>query len=461
MLEEKQEAKRVSSRFSNPVFVVGVYRSGTSLLYALLNQHPQMALMYECGVWDFPEAFSKMRFKRNWLQRQEFYNQALSRHRLTFGSSLRGLENTRTPEDLYRTFSKLQNGVFWGEKSPFYCARLRQLTQRHPGCSFILLWRNPIEIYRSVVRAAREEPFFRRRGVLSRLIYYQEQMIRQAAALDRAGVRICHVTYDGLTDDTEKTCRKICGFLGIEFDEKMLDLANADLSAVFPGPQHDHLRHGKIERQPIAGEIIDPSAVQKLQRFNSRWRRLQSQWLGNQISSSAEREPSWAERFYHKVTGSFFCALDDGERLLFEFLPLAWLRSYRQTKKWFLVLRPVARRSLREQLSAHGITILTSYAVLAGVAVLDFLTGPDVTLAPFYLIPTAVLTLIVGRGWGTFAAAITAVFWSAMQNFQLGDSMASGIVLWNSIMRFLVFQIVILLLDRIRAETTSTGKAGI
>jgi hypothetical protein len=48
---------KMTLQFANPVFVVGVFRSGTSLLYDLLNQHPQAALMYECNVWDFPESF--------------------------------------------------------------------------------------------------------------------------------------------------------------------------------------------------------------------------------------------------------------------------------------------------------------------------------------------------------------------------------------------------------------------
>src|SRR5215813_2406267 len=88
----------VNEQPSKPVFVTGIFRSGTSLLYALLNQHPQLSLMYECDVWDFPELFSNIRFQHNWLARQEFYNQALSRHRLTFGGSLAGLENATTPE---------------------------------------------------------------------------------------------------------------------------------------------------------------------------------------------------------------------------------------------------------------------------------------------------------------------------------------------------------------------------
>src|SRR3954471_18500088 len=91
---------------SNPVFVVGVLRSGTSLLYSLLNQHPQMAFMYECDAWNFPELLSGPRFRGNWLARQEFFNEALSRHRLTFGKNLRGLENVRTPRDLYQVFGE-------------------------------------------------------------------------------------------------------------------------------------------------------------------------------------------------------------------------------------------------------------------------------------------------------------------------------------------------------------------
>src|SRR3954467_7177657 len=114
---------------ANPVFVVGVLRSGTSLLYSLLNQHPQMAFMYECDVWNFPELLSGPRFRGNWLERQEFYNQALSRHRLVFGNNLRGLEGVRTPKDLYQVFGQGKGATLWGEKSPFYCCRLKRLAK--------------------------------------------------------------------------------------------------------------------------------------------------------------------------------------------------------------------------------------------------------------------------------------------------------------------------------------------
>jgi len=468
MLKEKPLTENGERSGSNLVFVVGVLRSGTSLLYALLNLHPQVALMYECDVWNFPEAFCGIRFKRDWLQRQEFYNQALSRHRLIFGGSLRGLENVSAPEDLYRVFSEGKDKPLFGEKSPFYCAHLQRLVRRYPGCRFILLWRDPVEIYQSVLRAGRKERFFRRRGILSRLIFYREQMIRQAAELERAGAGLCHVTYADLMDDTEETCRRICRFLEIEFDEKMLDLASADLTAVYPGPEHNHLRSGRIERQQFAGktknEDVNPAALKRLQRFDARWRRLQGQWLSNQTDVAVESEPSVLEHLYCKMTGMFFQAVDDGKRALFEFLPLAWLRTYRLTKKWLLARHaelPVERRSFGEQFSAHWITILASAAVMAMVAYVDIITGPDVTLLPFYLIPCAALTLVVNYRWGTFATAIFMVIWSAIQANQNPNLNLEHwkTLVWDAGMRGFMFQIILLLLDRIRNEAAQTGES--
>ena len=37
----------LSSQHPKYLFVAGVFRSGTSMLYASLNQHPAIALMYE------------------------------------------------------------------------------------------------------------------------------------------------------------------------------------------------------------------------------------------------------------------------------------------------------------------------------------------------------------------------------------------------------------------------------
>jgi hypothetical protein len=426
-------------------------------LYSLLNQHPQVALMYECNVCDFPEILSAMRFRGNWLERQEFLNQALSRHRLTLGATLRGLENVKTPRDLYRTVSQGKGAAFFGEKSPVYCSRLRRLARHFPNAHFILLWRDPVEMYRSVAQAGRVARYFRGNGWLAHLIFQQEEMVRQAVDLNHAGLRVHNVTYSDLVEKTEEVCRGLCGFLGIEFDGRMLDLGTADFSAVHLAPHHEHLRRGIIQTREFPKEAVEARVVEKLQRFQTRWIRLRSECFGANHELPTHPEPNLAERLYYKVTGRFLRTKHDVKRVLFEFLPLPWLRTYRELRDWFFAgqaAAPSTRLSMRQQFSENWVTVLASYGILANVAALDYLTGPHVSVAPFYLVPCALLASVINRRWGTCAAVIAAGTWSLIHSLERNLA-PDGVALWNCLMHFVLLEIVVLLLSRIRVETLS------
>jgi Sulfotransferase family len=455
----------INGQPSNPVFVVGVFRSGTSLLYSLLNQHPQIALMYECDVWDFPNMAGRRRFSGDWLERQEFYNQALSRHRLIFGGKMRGLENIRTPDDLYRCHGHSKDARLWGEKSPVYAARLAQLARQYPHGSFILIWRDPVEVYRSILVAGKKTPFFRRPGMLHRLIYHKEKMIREAGQLQRARARIHHISYDDLVDRTETTCRATCDFLGVSFHEEMLKLERADFSAIYREPQHDFLRRGVIERQNYSDGKVAPTDAAKLRRFRSRWERLSGQRLGTTRQTTAEPEASAVERLYHCIAGDFFFTAENIKRLGFEFLPLPWLRTYRLFKSWlFSHNDPSNRVSIKEQTHQHGITILASFLLWALIVGLDNLTSPEITIGPLYLIPCATLALVVGYRWASVAALLNAI---AITFLRFNEGRAAGhfnfsmdaVLAWNVFMRFVFFEVFVLLLDRIRVEFTARNSA--
>jgi len=442
---------------TNPVFVVGVLRSGTSLLYSLLNQHSQMAFMYECDAWNFPAALSGARFRGNWLERQEFFNQALSRHRLVYGKSLRGLENVRTPDDLYVVFGQGKGAALWGEKSPFYCCRLKQLAERNPQSPFILIWRDPVEVYRSIVHAGRATRFFRRAGMFSRLVRYHEKMIEQAAALEKAGARVYHVTYSDLIDNTSAVCEGICNFLGVPFEPQMLDLSSADLSAVYRAAQHDYLRQGVIRRQKLTNELLGARVIQKLERFRNRWNRLSPGKFDSANSTNETREPSFFERVRHGVAGKLFCAWDDIKRVLFEFMPLDWLQTYRGAAQWFFSkseTRSEPKRSLKEQIAAHWVTIAVAYFLIAGIGCIDAV-DPHFSLLPFYLIPCAMLSLTINWRWGTIAAIAACCISPALIRKLDASFGQIEVFLWNSSMRFLLFEFVVLVLDRVRREFNS------
>jgi hypothetical protein len=446
------------TKTTTTLFVVGIFRSGTSLLYALLNQHPQIALMYECDVWNFPHFLSRARFRHDWRERLEFYTHALSRHRLVLRDDVSGLENIHNPRDLYRLFAEAKGARIVGEKSPFYCSHLGELVKNHPGASFILIWRDPVEIYRSVAETARQSRYFGRPGMLSRLVYYQEEMIHGAAQLIRSGTPVHHVTYAELTDRTTDSCRAICDFLNIEFDGRMTTLAGADLSAVFRAPHFEYLRLGKIGRRQAEHQLA-PRTVQKLRRFDNRWNRLRHELLKLPAAATGGPEAGTFERVFHSWAGRLFCGMDAAIRVGFEFLPLPWLRTYRQAKAWFKQgnAGPDQRLSPGQELVRYKETVLAGLIVLVLVALADYYTTAAVSLMPFYIIPAAILTLVINRRWGTVAAIISPLVWGLVQELDnpLVNLKEPGIWLWDVFMRFLVMEIVVLLLDRIRVEIRS------
>jgi len=87
------------------------------------------------------------------------------------------------------------------------------------------------------------------------------------------------------------------------------------------------------------------------------------------------------------------------------------------------------------------------------------LTGPHVTLLPFYMIPCAIPTLILNRRWGTFAAVITTMTWAGLQTLDSPTMNFAhcGLFMWDTVMRFIVLQTVVLMLDRMRIEIASVG----
>jgi len=109
---------------------------------------------------------------------------------------------------------------------------------------------------------------------------------------------------------------------------------------------------------------------------------------------------------------------------------------------------------LSRQFQQHAITILVSLFFLAGIIYVDYLTGPEISMGPFYLAPCAVLALVVGRGWGTIGVLLCTLAITGFRDVLSPHfhSMSKLAMLWNMSMRFVFFEIFVLLLDRIRRD---------
>jgi glycosyltransferase involved in cell wall biosynthesis len=446
----------------NPLFVVGVFRSGTSLLCSILNQNPRVSLMFECDVWNFPRPLLDARFQRNWAERIEFYNEALSRHRLVADGDYSRLKKIHAATDLYHAFGALKGATVCGEKSPFYCDRLVQLHQHYPKATFIIVWRNPVEIYRSVLKAGQTSRFFGKPGMLSRLIYSQEQLIKQAAQIEQQGARIFRASYADIVDHTEKTCRELCAFLDVPYADQMLELNKADLSTIYKAPHHAYLRRGIIERQKYPQELVKPGTAKKLERYGRRWERLQADWLKLPVTAR-QHEPSLPEMAWHFALGRILTFYDALVRAGFEFLPLAWLRVYRLLKNW--VVNPPSgavdeKVTLARDFKKHWETILTAGVLFIAIAYIHIHSNPHLMFILFYAAPCVLLATVVNARWATLFVLGSSLMAPLVQYEGDADYRSGLVFFWNFLTRFILIEILVLTIGRVRMDLRALENQG-
>jgi signal transduction histidine kinase len=90
-----------------------------------------------------------------------------------------------------------------------------------------------------------------------------------------------------------------------------------------------------------------------------------------------------------------------------------------------------------------------AFVFTAAVLVLDYLTGPQVSLALFYLMPIGLVTWNLGRGAGIFTALVATL--SGFLADQLGpDALHSLVPYWNSLARLAFFAVVVQLLATLK-----------
>jgi hypothetical protein len=96
--------------------------------------------------------------------------------------------------------------------------------------------------------------------------------------------------------------------------------------------------------------------------------------------------------------------------------------------------------------------LLASGLLLAIIGWFDWITNPDLTFLPMYLFPCMIITLISNLRWGVAAALIATAIGADVEYYTNGHYTVAQSFGWNFVMRFLLFLIFVLLLDRLRRK---------
>ena len=205
-------------------FVVGMNRSGTTLLRMMLDAHPELTIPPEthfvpvlikaCKEADAtPEdALEAMKTAREWrdfgFSDEEMLARLRSTGRLRPGAAVRAF---------YEAYAEREGKPRWGEKTPAYVQKMKLIQRALPEARFVHVIRDGRDVALSVLdRTVRD---------LSAADVAKRWKKKIAKAREDAP-RLAHyveVRYEDLVLDTEPVLRRVCDFIDLDFDRAMLE----------------------------------------------------------------------------------------------------------------------------------------------------------------------------------------------------------------------------------------------
>jgi len=224
-----------NDKFTGPLFLIGMPRSGTKLLRSLLNQHPDI------GIPDVETEFLPY-WVRNWSRYGDlsspsnfgrFYQTMLRLPYFTYmgeqGTAIKKevwfeLCESYTPagvfESLVRHNAKVDRGTkrIWGDKSPSYIHHLPLLKEVFPKARFIHIIRDVRDYCLSINKAWGK-------NMLRAAQRWTDSLQKVRADSKRFSKDYYEVKYESLLEEPEIILPGICVFLDLKFDRKMLRLS--------------------------------------------------------------------------------------------------------------------------------------------------------------------------------------------------------------------------------------------
>lgn len=207
-------------------FVVGVARSGTTLLRLMLDAHPELAIPHETHF--LPAALQEPA-----ASRERFFElvtefptwQDLKTPAELFHEELLRVEPFDVRDGLrafYRLYARSRGKSRWGDKTPTYTQHIRAIHEALPEARFIHILRDGRDVAVSL-----RPLWFSPGQSMEELAGYWVRRITEAR--DQAQGQppgqpfYLEVRYEDLIADPVRELRRICGFLDLPYDSRMVE----------------------------------------------------------------------------------------------------------------------------------------------------------------------------------------------------------------------------------------------
>jgi hypothetical protein len=259
---------------NGPIFIAGLERSGTSLIYALLASHPRIAMSRRTNLWthyynqygdlskleNFERCLAMMMRYKRLLKlnpdperiRREFWQGAP-----TYGRLFALLEEH---------FAEQTGKTRWGDKSLNTERYADEIFAAYPSARILHMIRDPRDRYASSLTRWKIS-----RGGIGAATAMWLNSIRLAERNRRLHpVRYMLVPYESLAGQAEKTMREICAFVGEEYTPAVFDMQGAEQFRNEGGnSSYGHREPGKISTSSVGKfrKVLSSRQVAFMQLF--------------------------------------------------------------------------------------------------------------------------------------------------------------------------------------------------
>ena len=304
-----------------PVFVLGVRRSGTTLLRVMLDRNAALAVPDESyfvpqlarrhgrtvDVESFVDDLRRLPTLLEWKLTPEAVAGRLSL----------GMTTGEAVAAVFEAYAAERGKQRWGDKTPLYMQYLPALERLFPTALFVHLIRDGRDAalsFLSVPEGIMTQGWGHPRDAAGFACQWATEVRAGRALGERVGAgRYLEVRYEALVAEPEAELRRVCAFLGLEYDEAMLDYARKTDSAAkqhqrrLNEPPRVGVRNWRTEMsrsdvegfEAVAGDLLYELGYEVATRGHDRarlgvYRMKTAAWRG--VGAAIQRSPLWRRR---------------------------------------------------------------------------------------------------------------------------------------------------------------------
>jgi len=226
------------SDFTKPIFSVSAPRSGSTLLRLILDAHPRLGVPSPCWMYElnYPYLYSygDIADKDNFRALAQDICDNKFVQNMNLGLDADGLMDAATEqsfkgiyEGIHIVYAKSKGKVRWGEKSPRDCFWVDDIIRDFPDAQIVHLTRDGRDMAIDICQSEEMLP----NNLYAGANIWRENntaVVNSAKNLNKDNYY--RVRYEDLCTDPEPTLKKVCDFLGEDYDPAMLAHHETDSS---------------------------------------------------------------------------------------------------------------------------------------------------------------------------------------------------------------------------------------